>query len=575
MIRVHLKGTFAPSHHAAAYWREQSKAGEPVDARLINTTSVSGLYANVGQTNYGAAKAGIAAFTQIAAQELARYGVTVNAIAPGALTRLTGDLEMTDEIRQQLRADLGRAGDHVARIARLRRRHRTGDRGVGPRARRRRGLAPGPVDRRRWNRPTRSARSCASCWPTPDPARSSTRSADVGDAWIVDVVRTPRGKGRPDGGLHDVHPQELLAQCLRRCRPRVGFDPAEVDDVVAGNGILSGDHDAVGRLAHARWPAGPRPSPVMTLNRFCGSAQQAITVAAMGVASGHQDLVVAGGVESMSRWDLAVGSATIDGDNPDFRARFPTVPQGISADLIATLEGFARTDVDAFAVESQRRAERRSPKVGSTAGSSPSTGADGEVLLAADEHPAAGHDRRGAGEAACRIRGGRGDLRRRRRCERYPEVDAIEHVHHAGNSSGVVDGAAAALVASDGWVRAHGVTPRAGARHCGHRLGAGDHADGPGPCRRAVPGQGRDDGRRRRPVGGQRGVRRGADEDDPRPPPRRGSGERQRWGDRARSPDRRDRRHARRHAPRRARAARPQRSGWSRCAPAEGWARPR
>jgi NAD(P)-dependent dehydrogenase (short-subunit alcohol dehydrogenase family) len=100
VIRVHLKGTFAPSHHAAAYWRERSKSGEPVDARLVNTTSVSGLYANVGQTNYGAAKAGIATFTQIAAQELSRYGATVNAIAPGALTRLTGDLEITDEIRR-------------------------------------------------------------------------------------------------------------------------------------------------------------------------------------------------------------------------------------------------------------------------------------------------------------------------------------------------------------------------------------------------------------------------------------------------------------------------------------------
>jgi NAD(P)-dependent dehydrogenase (short-subunit alcohol dehydrogenase family) len=101
VIRVHLKGTFAPSHHAAAHWRERSKAGETVDARLINTTSVSGLYANVGQTNYGAAKAGIAALTQIAALELARYGVTANCIAPGALTRLTGDLDnLTGEIRQ-------------------------------------------------------------------------------------------------------------------------------------------------------------------------------------------------------------------------------------------------------------------------------------------------------------------------------------------------------------------------------------------------------------------------------------------------------------------------------------------
>ncbi|OHV33322.1 short-chain dehydrogenase [Pseudofrankia sp. EUN1h] len=99
VIRVHLKGTFAPSRHAAAYWRERAKAGETNDARIINTTSVSGLYANVGQTNYGSAKAGIAAFTQIAAQELGRYGVTVNAIAPGALTRLTANLEITDEIR--------------------------------------------------------------------------------------------------------------------------------------------------------------------------------------------------------------------------------------------------------------------------------------------------------------------------------------------------------------------------------------------------------------------------------------------------------------------------------------------
>ena len=101
VIRVHLKGTFAPSHHAGAYWRERSKAGETLDARLINTTSVAGLYANTGQTNYGAAKAGIAAFTQIAAQELARYGVTANCIAPGALTRLTDDLDnLTDELRQ-------------------------------------------------------------------------------------------------------------------------------------------------------------------------------------------------------------------------------------------------------------------------------------------------------------------------------------------------------------------------------------------------------------------------------------------------------------------------------------------
>jgi NAD(P)-dependent dehydrogenase (short-subunit alcohol dehydrogenase family) len=105
VIKVHLKGTYAPAHHAAQYWREMSKAGTPIDARLINTSSVSGIYGNIGQTNYGAAKAGIASFTIIAARELKRYGVTVNCIAPGALTRLTEDLghwqELTDEIREQ------------------------------------------------------------------------------------------------------------------------------------------------------------------------------------------------------------------------------------------------------------------------------------------------------------------------------------------------------------------------------------------------------------------------------------------------------------------------------------------
>ena len=99
VIKVHLRGTFAPARHAAAYWRERSKQGLANDARIINTTSISGLYANPGQSNYGAAKAGVAAFTQIAAQELARYGVTVNAVAPGALTRLTDDTKMSDEIR--------------------------------------------------------------------------------------------------------------------------------------------------------------------------------------------------------------------------------------------------------------------------------------------------------------------------------------------------------------------------------------------------------------------------------------------------------------------------------------------
>jgi acetyl-CoA C-acetyltransferase len=279
------------------------------------------------------------------------------------------------------------------------------------------------------------------------------------DAWIVDVVRTPRGKGRADGALHDVHPQELFAQCLRALAARVGFEPSEVDDVIAGNGILTGDHDAVGRLATllAGWP---QTVPGLTLNRFCGSAQQAITVAAMGVASGMQDLVVAGGVESMSRWDLAAGSATIDGGNPDFRARFPTVPQGISADLIATLEGFSRTDVDTYAVESQRRAEAAVNEGRFDRGIVAITGTDGEVMLARDEHPRPGTTLEGLAKLrpAFAEAGATFDAMA---LEVYPDVDHIDHVHHAGNSSGVVDGAAAALVASEAWIDANGVRPRA------------------------------------------------------------------------------------------------------------------
>jgi len=281
----------------------------------------------------------------------------------------------------------------------------------------------------------------------------------VSDAWIVDVVRTPRGKGRPDGGLHDVHPQELLAQCLRALATRVGFDPVEVDDVIAGNGILTGDHDAVGRLATllAGWP---ETVPGMTLNRFCGSAQQAITVAAMGVGSGHQDLVVAGGVESMSRWNLTAGSVTIDGGNPAFRERFPTVPQGISADLIATIEGFSRTDVDTFAAESQQRAAAAMEEGRFNRGMIPVVGADGEVALDHDEHPRPGTTLEGLGKLRPAF-AEQGETYDEMALSRYPKVERIDHVHHAGNSSGVVDGAAAALVASDPWVRANGVTPRA------------------------------------------------------------------------------------------------------------------
>ncbi len=179
----------------------------------------------------------------------------------------------------------------------------------------------------------------------------------TGQASIVDGVRTPRGRGKGTGALHPFHPQELLAQCLNALAARTGVDPALIEDVVVGNGINEGDHgDCIGRLAvlAAGWPV---EVPGFTLNRFCGSGQQAVTLAAMGVMSGQQDAVIGGGVESMSRFSLR-GVGTVDGDNPALRERYPIVPQGISADLIATLDGFTRQDCDAFALTSQDRAAK-------------------------------------------------------------------------------------------------------------------------------------------------------------------------------------------------------------------------
>lgn len=288
------------------------------------------------------------------------------------------------------------------------------------------------------------------------------------DALIVDAVRTPRGRGRPDGALHGVHPQDLLAQCLTATADRVGFEPADVDDVIAGNGIMAGEHgDDIARLALllAGWP---ETVPGMTLNRFCGSGQQAITVAAAGIAAGQQDLVVAGGVESMSRWDVTAGVPTIDGANPSFRAMYPTVPQGVSADLIASLEGFSRADVDAYAASSQQRAAEAIAAGYFDKSLIAVRSESGEIITGVDEHPRPGTTAdklatlRPAFEQAGSARVPGEQLSFDEIClNRYPGIDRIDHVHHAGNSSGVVDGAAVAVIASHSWANAHGVSPRA------------------------------------------------------------------------------------------------------------------
>ncbi|KUH67798.1 acetyl-CoA acetyltransferase [Mycolicibacterium novocastrense] len=265
-----------------------------------------------------------------------------------------------------------------------------------------------------------------------------------------------------------MHPQALFAQCLQASCARTGFDPVDVDDVVAGNGILAGEHgDDIARLSVllAGWP---ETVPGMTLNRFCGSGQQAITVAATGVAAGAQDLVVAGGVESMSRWKASVGVPTIDGDNPAFRQLHPTVPQGISADLIASLEKFGREDVDAYAVESQRRAADAIAEGRFDRSVIAVTDGAGDGALDHDEHPRPGTTSEKLAKlppafekmGSARVEGESATFDEI--ClARYPQLTAVDHVHHAGNSSGVVDGAAAAVVASRRWLDVNGVAARA------------------------------------------------------------------------------------------------------------------
>ncbi len=300
------------------------------------------------------------------------------------------------------------------------------------------------------------------------------------EAWIIDAVRTPRGRGKKDkGALSRVHPQELLAQTLNRLAERTGIEKGDVEDVVVGcvsQAEEQGANIARNSVLAAGWP---QEVTGVTLNRFCGSGCQAINFAAAGVMSGQQDLVVGGGVESMSRVPMGADRAGMDGDNLHLRAKVFQVPQGISADLIATLEGFSREDVDRFAAESQRRAEA-AQEGGYFAKSlfSVKDPATGEVVLERDEHPRPGTTFETLGEldpvfvkmGAMVPNGGNGGVPLRGNgktideiaLERYPEAGGhINHVHTAGNSSGIVDGAAAVVVASDDYARAHGLKPRA------------------------------------------------------------------------------------------------------------------
>jgi acetyl-CoA C-acetyltransferase len=283
----------------------------------------------------------------------------------------------------------------------------------------------------------------------------------MGHAYVIDAVRTPRGRGKAGkGALSGVHPQELFAQTLRALATRTKLGLEDIDDVIAGVVSHAGEQGA--NLARNAVLAAGFPDSVSatTLNRFCGSGLQAVSFAAMGVASGSQDLVFAGGVESMSRVPMGSDGGGIDGGNLALRKRVFQVPQGISADLIATLEGFTRDELDHFALGSQQKAARAIADKRFARSVVP-------VLLAQDEYPRADTTLEGlqklqpafAAMGASIVDEGRSldEIAR----AGYPAAKAIHHVHTAGNSSGIVDGAGAVVIASEAYVKAHGLKPRA------------------------------------------------------------------------------------------------------------------
>ncbi len=279
------------------------------------------------------------------------------------------------------------------------------------------------------------------------------------EAMIFDAVRTPRGKGRKDGALYSVKPTNLMAGLLRALQQRTGLDTSQVDDIVLGCVTPVGDQGAdIAKTAAlaADWDdcvAG------VQINRFCASGLEAVNLAAMKVRSGFEDLVVAGGVESMSRVPMGSdGGAWAMDPETNMHTRF--VPQGIGADLIATLEGFSREDVDAFALRSQQKAARARADGAFARTLVPVTDQNGIVLLDHDEFIRP--DSSMAGLAALKpsfaAMGQMGfDASA---LQRYPQVERIRHVHTPGNSSGIVDGAVAMLIGSQAKGEALGLQAR-------------------------------------------------------------------------------------------------------------------
>jgi acetyl-CoA C-acetyltransferase len=283
----------------------------------------------------------------------------------------------------------------------------------------------------------------------------------MADAFIFDHVRTPRGRGKPDGSLHGITPIQLAAQTLQAVRDRNELDTSLLDDVVLGCVSPLGEQGAnIARVAAI--VAGYAESvPGQQLNRFCASGLEAVNNAAAQVMSGQSQGVVAGGVESMSRVPIgADGGAWVADPAVAYGTYF--TPQGIGADLIATLDGYTRADVDAFAVESQRRAAAAWAEGRFGKSILPVKDVLGRVVLDRDEHmrPDTTLESLASLKPAFTAMGEQAGFDAVAQM-RYPQVEAIEHVHTAANSSGIVDGAAGVLVGSKRFGTKAGLKPRA------------------------------------------------------------------------------------------------------------------
>jgi acetyl-CoA C-acetyltransferase len=291
----------------------------------------------------------------------------------------------------------------------------------------------------------------------------------MADVFIYDALRTPRGRGKAGkGGLANHHPQELLAQTLNQLAARNSLDKSVVEDVLIGCVTQVKEQGACiarNALIAAEWPEEVTGA---TVNRFCGSGLEAINGAASKIGAGFSDCTIGGGVESMSRVPMGSDGAMIDGLNMKMRQRLFMVPQGISADLIATMEGFTRDDVDAFALQSQAKAARALEEKRFDRSLFGVKNDDGSLALDRDEHPRPDTSRESLGalqaafvQMGAMPMGPNGETVDALALKRYPQVKSIDHVHTAGNSSGIVDGAAVVLMGNAEIGQKTGMKPRA------------------------------------------------------------------------------------------------------------------